>query len=334
MAERQKPTAPAVYVAGPLSGVKNVEGGFPVDQRKENCVRAVLLADQLCKLGFTPHVPHAYAWMRDDALQEHPGSDEAGHKVWDYVLGLDEQIILRMDVLFRIEGVSAGADREVAFANANGIPVIRSLEEAERYLEQWKADLDQDTSSEGAVQGDWNASDEGVRVRFCNSFELLCNRLGETSQEKGFWDIHRERALEALRMAFFRSPFEPSDEDAAKEVENGSVSTTMYRGDLDEVFKQVVSVLEKKELLGDPAIYMALIASECFEAISAMREKPANWVDKDGVWEEVADIFIRLADFVARYGQRFGVTPYGFAEKIFDKWEVNKGRPAVHGKRF
>lgn len=329
MSERQTPTAPAVYVAGPLSGVKNVEGGFPIDQRRENTVRAVMLGDELCKLGFTPHIPHAYAWIRDETLQDYPGSDEAGHEVWDFVLGLDEQMILRMDCLYRIEGVSAGADREVMFAEANGIPVLRSLEEASKFVEAWK-----EGNASDFTEQDWNATDEGMKVRFCNSFEALCKGLGETNKKNGFWDVHRERAIEALRQSFFGTPFEPSDEDSGKEVPNGSVSTTLYRGDLDQLFQQIVDVLEKNEIVGDPAIYLALMAGECYEAIEALRKSPANWKDKDGVWEEVADVFIRLADIVARYGPRFGVTPYGFAEKIFEKWEVNKGRPHVHGKRF
>jgi len=329
MSEREAPTVPAIYVAGPLSGVKNVEGGFPVDQRKANAVKAVLLADKLCKLGFTPHVPHAYAWMRDDALADHPGSDEEGANVWDTVLALDEQIILRMDVLFRIEGMSAGADREVAFASKNGIPVIYSLEDAEKFVAAWKEGNGADFVKDG-----WNASDEGVKVRFCNSFELLCERLGKTAQEKGFWDIHKERALDKLRQRFFGTPYEPTDGDVDKPVDIGSAGATLFRGDIDELFKQVVEALGDVDLLGDPAIYMALIGSECFEAIKALRDSPANWTDKDGVWEETADIFIRLADFVIRFGPKHGITPYGFAEKIFDKWEVNKNRPRVHGKRF
>jgi len=329
MSERQAPTAPAIYVAGPLSGIKNVEGGFPTDQRKKNAIKAVLIADNLCKLGFTPHVPHAYAWMRDEALADHPSSDEAGAHVWDTVLALDEQIILRMDVLYRIEGVSAGADREVAFAQKNGIPIIRSLEEAEKFVEAWKTGSGSDFVDEG-----WNASDEGVKVRFCNSFELLAKRLGDTAKSKGFWTIHKERALEKLRQTFFGSPFEVSDEDVGNEVDIGAAGATLYRGDVDELFKQVIDKLSEADIIGDPAIYMTLLASEPFEAIAALRQSPPNWSDKDGVWEELADTFIRLADFVGRFGPNHGITPYGFAEKIFEKWEINKGRPRTHGKRF
>jgi hypothetical protein len=329
MSERKAPTAPAVYVAGPLSGVKNVEGGFAIEQRRANAVKAVLVGDELCKLGFTPHIPHAYAWMRDEALDEHPGSDAAGQEVWNTVLALDEEMILRMDVVYRIEGVSAGADREVAFANANGIPVIYSMDEAEKFVAAWTAGNGADFADEA-----WNASDEGMKVRFCNSFELLCRGLGETAKSKGFWDIHKERALDKLRQRFFGTPYEPSDSDVDKPVDIGSAGATLYRGDIDELFKQVVEQLDLDDLLGDPAIYMALIGSECFEAIKALRDSPANWMEKDGVWEEVADTFIRLGDFVIRYGDKHGITPYGFAEKIFEKWEINKARPRVHGKRF
>jgi hypothetical protein len=126
------PKMPLVYVAGPLSGVKNVEGGFPIAERFGNVMKAVEVAMSLEKLGCATHVPHAYSWLHD-ILNAKMG--EVGD--WDTVLCIDEQIILRCDCIYRIPGESAGADREEKFADANGIDVICDWSHMEQWYNEW-----------------------------------------------------------------------------------------------------------------------------------------------------------------------------------------------------
>lgn len=321
MSDRVAPRVPLCYVAGPYSGVKNVEGGFPRNQQLENANAAVLLAQELHELGFACHVPHAFAWMRDELIQDDTDA------VWDSELFLDEQVILRCDVMYRIPGVSAGADREEQWCNANGIPIIRDKTEAVQFLNMWKQGLAEEFTVE-----EWYGNEEANRIRFCNSFAQLCEGLGATAREKGFWDIHKERALEILRKKFFGSPYPVNDTDVDKPVDIGSAGATLYRGDIDELLQQIVQTLDEGELLDDPAIKLALAAGEFHEAIEALRK--GDWESKDGVKFEMADAFIRLCDLIMKFGPRHGFTPYGFAETVYEKWARNKQRPRVHGKLF
>ena len=97
-----------VYVAGPISKgdvFANIRLGIDTGA-------------ELRKLGFAPFVPHydypAYMWRND---------------VWDYetVLANDFDWIMKCDAILRLPGESAGADREVAFANEQKIPVYFSV---------------------------------------------------------------------------------------------------------------------------------------------------------------------------------------------------------------
>jgi hypothetical protein len=129
---KQAPKKPLCYVAGPLSGVKNVEGGFSIKERKENVFNAVAITAQLVDMGFVTHVPHAYSWIRDEMAGTPSDISD-----WDYVLGNDEQVLLRCDCLYRLAGASAGADREVVFALANGIYIMNTLVVAAQYVSLW-----------------------------------------------------------------------------------------------------------------------------------------------------------------------------------------------------
>lgn len=95
-----------IYIAGPLT-----TGSVTV-----NVNLAVQCADRLRRNGFYPYVPHLSLYW--DAIC--PG---ASYEEW---MDLDFHWLLRCDALLRLPGHSAGADREVAYANAAQIPVFTS----------------------------------------------------------------------------------------------------------------------------------------------------------------------------------------------------------------
>lgn len=97
---------PVVYIAGPYSA------GDPV----ENTRRAMDVWHNLYSLGLTPICPH---W----SMQQHMVT----HLTWDEWLDYDERLIDRCDALYRMPGVSRGADREVAYAQTIGVPVFDSV---------------------------------------------------------------------------------------------------------------------------------------------------------------------------------------------------------------
>ena len=97
---------PVVYVAGPLSGdvMGNTSKSFEVSER-------------LWDLGFAPINPHLTVYWE---IQYH-------HDYEDW-LEYDFALIARSEALY-CWGASPGADREVAFATANEIPVFTDLRE-------------------------------------------------------------------------------------------------------------------------------------------------------------------------------------------------------------
>lgn len=97
-----------VYIAGPYT--KGDVG--------QNVKTAIDCADELCKLGYTPFIPHlAHFW--------HLISPKPVEFWCEYdLLWLDY-----CDALLRLPGESAGADKEVEVACKWGIPVYYSLEE-------------------------------------------------------------------------------------------------------------------------------------------------------------------------------------------------------------
>lgn len=99
---------PLIYVAGPISKgdqFSNVRDG-------------IREADTLLDGGFHVLCPHLSAL--------HQMIKPRSYESW---MDLDFGMILRCDALLRMPGESPGADREVAFATAHGIPVFDSLPE-------------------------------------------------------------------------------------------------------------------------------------------------------------------------------------------------------------
>lgn len=107
---------PLVYVAGPITKPDPMS----------NTHRAVKVASQLLASDIVPLVPHlTVLW---DMIDPHD------YEEW---MAYDFDLIQHCDALYRIEGESAGADREVALALSLGLPVLTSIPEAHEWAAQW-----------------------------------------------------------------------------------------------------------------------------------------------------------------------------------------------------
>jgi hypothetical protein len=97
-----------VYIASPYT-----LGDVAVNVRE-----SLLMADKLVELGYAPYPPlYSHFWH---FLSPKP------YETW---VELDNEWVLRCDVLLRLPGESSGADAEVALAKEHGIPVFNSIEE-------------------------------------------------------------------------------------------------------------------------------------------------------------------------------------------------------------
>lgn len=72
---------------------------------------------------------------------------------------------------------------------------------------------------------------------------------------------------------------------------------------------------------------IALVQSEASEALEAMRHQKYGIGAKDTFEDEIADVFIRLADLC-------GELNIDIEAQIEFKMGINKTRPVKHGKRF
>lgn len=101
---------PRIYVAGPISKGDinaNVQNGINVGK-------------ELLEAGYAPFIPHLSHLVDSGAL--------VGTDAYEKWLELDLSFIQVCDALLRLPGESAGADREVAFAQSVGVPVYDNLE--------------------------------------------------------------------------------------------------------------------------------------------------------------------------------------------------------------
>jgi nucleoside 2-deoxyribosyltransferase len=115
---------PLVYVAGPYTSPDPVE----------NTHNTIRLASELIDEGLvTPVVPHL-------TLLWHAVTPRPIEFWYEY----DVAILNRCDAVYRIDGESRGADMEVDFANAAGLPVFRTRDELREWAKRHQASATQD----------------------------------------------------------------------------------------------------------------------------------------------------------------------------------------------
>ena len=98
-----------IYIASPYTkGNKN-----------SNILRQVEAANELIERGYNVFAPLSFGYLQE-MFHELP------HEKW---MEIDFDWILSCDAVLRLSGESKGADREVAFAKENDIPVFHKIEE-------------------------------------------------------------------------------------------------------------------------------------------------------------------------------------------------------------
>ena len=104
-----------VYLSCPMS-----DGGrLNHEEQKENIYKAIDVTQTLFEKGFDVACP-ALSWFWAD---RHPVNSMGK------LLALDLEVISRCDIVFRMPGLSKGADLECQFAKDHGISVVYSLDE-------------------------------------------------------------------------------------------------------------------------------------------------------------------------------------------------------------
>lgn len=99
-----------VYIAGPITSSGDL---------LHNIRRALDAGSALLARGYAPYIPHLTCYW------EIVANGEFSYEDW---MSLDIEYLRTCDALLRLEGVSKGADREMAWAKAHGMPVYYSLD--------------------------------------------------------------------------------------------------------------------------------------------------------------------------------------------------------------
>ena len=106
---------PIVYIACPYT-----KGDVAV-----NINNAIKAADEVARHGMIPYVPilrHLY-----HLISPHP---------YEFWTENDIEIMLRFDVIYRIQGESSGADHECKVAQGHCIPVFMNIESLGRWYKE------------------------------------------------------------------------------------------------------------------------------------------------------------------------------------------------------
>jgi nucleoside 2-deoxyribosyltransferase len=98
-----------------------------------NALIAIGYADELMMYGFAPYVPQLSVFQ-----QKYGRFDALNPEDYEKFMQLDFEWLSQCDVLFRIEGYSPGADREVEYALKHDIPVFYDFGVLLRYGETIK----------------------------------------------------------------------------------------------------------------------------------------------------------------------------------------------------
>jgi len=162
----------------------------------------------------------------------------------------------------------------------------------------------------------------------------LIKQCGDTAHSKGFWGAHQKQARQLVYKEIFgkSTPSDLPDSEYDNFEYETAGGSTLYAPEVTEVVEHVVNILDKKMVIGDPMVFMGLMVTELGEAMEAYRH--GLHVGKDSVSEELADVVIRIFDFVARFGPRLGFESDDFVGIMLRKMAYNTTRPPLHGKQF
>lgn len=105
----------SIYVAGPISNGET----YDEEAVHKNILKGIDTGYALMKKGHYPYIPH----LDNELISRHPDIS------YEEIMKHDFFWLRRCDALFRIEGPSAGADREVYLAVELGKLIFHSLEE-------------------------------------------------------------------------------------------------------------------------------------------------------------------------------------------------------------
>ena len=108
--------SPRVFVAGPLT----------IGDQAVNVRMAVDAADRLIAIGCLPYIPHLTHFWHMVSPKD--------YEVW---MALSTGWLMSCQALYRVDGPSAGADREVNAALRIGIPVFMSMDEVVKWRSSW-----------------------------------------------------------------------------------------------------------------------------------------------------------------------------------------------------
>ena len=125
---------------------------------------------------------------------------------------------------------------------------------------------------------------------FDGKLNKFCKEANDRASEKGFWD----------------------DMDISLQVIDSNTKSNDIISAVKDAF-----IAQK----------VALIMSECGESLDAMREDNYGLEKKDSFEDELADVFIRLADLC-------GEMKIDIEKQITWKMNYNADREAKHGKSF
>lgn len=97
-----------------------IASAYTIGDRLMNTLVQIEMASKLIDMGYIPFVPLLYHFVE----QLHP-------KAYDTWCEIDNEWLVKCDVVLRIPGQSKGADEEVALAMSKGIPVVYSIDQLE-----------------------------------------------------------------------------------------------------------------------------------------------------------------------------------------------------------
>jgi hypothetical protein len=107
---------PKVYVAGPYSSRPEANLGV-----------ALNVGDTIVDMGADPYIPHLCHYR-----------EQRRSRPYSYWIAEDLRWLRVCNALYRIPGLSRGADMEVAYAGHLGIPVFEDIESLEAWVSGWR----------------------------------------------------------------------------------------------------------------------------------------------------------------------------------------------------